>query len=91
MFECTIVPVAVGIADPDVLRAQITQKCTSLFSGSTSAYFVHLAKHFTSEGDWILELNPLTGKFYLYFEIEISTLDHTTCIMIEISIFKYTL
>lgn len=57
-----MVVVAVGITEPEVLKAQVPQKCASVFTGSAPAYFRRLAEHFTSPGDWILELNPINGK-----------------------------
>ena len=40
-----------------------SSKSSMMQEDDTSEYFVHLAEHFTSKGDWILELNPLNGKF----------------------------
>ena len=62
-----VTPVAVGIAGVEVVKAQLTQTSVNLFTGSICAYLKHLAKLFTSTGDWILEFDPLNGKLQHFF------------------------
>lgn len=63
IFDNMMVPVAVGIADIAVFKAQMHhERCASFFQGSVSAYLKHLAEHLTSTGDWVFECDPLNGK-----------------------------
>ncbi len=65
VFKDEVIPVGVGIADLDVVKAQLPETCANLFTGNKCALFKHLAEQFTSIGDWVLEFEPLNGMLQL--------------------------
>ena len=62
IFDNTVIPVAMGIADIAVFKAQMHHKnCVSIFSGGGSAYLKHLGEYFMSRGDWVLQCDPFNS------------------------------
>ena len=54
-------PVGLAVSDVEIIKARLPRNSSNLFTGDLQAYIQHITEQCTSEGDWILEFEPVNG------------------------------
>ena len=51
--------IAVALSGVDVAKGRLPQNRSNLSAGNLQTYIQHIAEQWTSDGDWILEFEPV--------------------------------